>query len=247
MAVIALQGVRGGTGTTSVTAALAWGLAQLNEKVLVIDFSPENFLRLHFGMPVAQACGWRYAHNTGTSWKNSALRYHSHLDLLPYGHVATDDNNQPDFDWQKAITQLKNTGVYDWILIDSPAADPLPARTLADRTVVLLHADTQSHLRLHQYVLPANGHYLLNQFIPSNQLQQDILLLWQETLPALIPVILHRDEAMAESLAAKQPVGEWKNNSKISREINTLANWFLLHLRHPGDVHSQKTPRSPAK
>jgi cellulose biosynthesis protein BcsQ len=96
-------------------------------------------------------------------------------------------------------------------------------------------------------VLPANGRYLLNQFIPSSQLQQDILLLWQETLPVLIPVILHRDEAMAESLAAKQPAGEWNSNSKISREINTLANWFLLHLRHSGDVHSQTMGRSPEK
>lgn len=241
MAVIALQGFRGGTGTTSVTAALAWGLAQLNEKVLVIDFSPENVLRLHFGMPFAQARGWCSAHKAGEAWQNCAMRYHSHLDFLPYGHIAGEDVSQTDFDWHKAITQLKNTGVYDWILIDSPAADPLPAQTIADSTVVLLHADTQSHIRLHQHALTANGRYLLNQFIPSSQLQQDILLLWQETLPSLIPVILHRDEAMAESLAAKQPVGEWKDNSKIAREMNTLANWFLLNLRQPD------TARSPAK
>ncbi|PKE28669.1 cellulose synthase operon protein YhjQ [Rahnella sp. AA] len=239
MAVIALQGFRGGTGTTSVTAALAWGLAQLNEKVLVIDFSPENLLRLHFGMPFAQARGWHYAHSAGEHWQQSAMRYHSHLDFLPYGYSSPESGNFAKFDWGKAIEQIKNTGVYDWILIDSPAADPGPAQAIADSTLVLVHADTQSHIRLHQHILPANGRYLLNQFVPSSQLQQDILLLWQETLPALIPVILHRDEAMAESLAAKQPVGEWKGNSKISREMNTLANWFLLNLRHPKDVRSQ--------
>ncbi|AVF34564.1 cellulose biosynthesis protein BcsQ [Rahnella sikkimica] len=231
MAVIALQGFRGGTGTTSVTAALAWGLAQLNEKVLVIDFSPENLLRLHFGMPFTQTRGWCSAVNAGEPWQKSAMRYHAHLDFLPYGFVGADSAGAPEFDWQKAITQLRNSGVYDWILIDSPAADPLPAQAIADSTLVLLHTDTQSHIRLHQRALPANGRYLVNQFVPSSQLQQDILLLWQETLPTMIPVILHRDEAMAESLAAKQPVGEWKANSKISREINTLANWFLLNLR----------------
>ncbi|MGA5653337.1 cellulose biosynthesis protein BcsQ [Rahnella contaminans] len=236
MSVIALQGFRGGTGTTSVTAALAWGLAQLNERVLVIDFSPENLLRLHFGMPFTQTRGWRSAFNAGEPWQKSAMRYHSHLDFLPYGIVGPESARaqsevSPAFDWNKAITQLKNSGVYDWILIDSPAADPLPAQAIADSTLVLLHADSQSHIRLHQRALPANGRYLVNQFVPSSLLQQDILLLWQETLPAMIPVILHRDEAMAESLAAKQPVGEWKGNSKISREINTLANWFLLNLR----------------
>lgn len=240
MAVIALQGFRGGTGTTSVTAALAWALAQLNEKVLVIDFSPENLLRLHFGMPFEQARGWRAFHQAGEAWQKSAMRYHSHLDFLPYGHVAPARGSAGDFDWPHAITQLKNTGVYDWILIDSPAADPLPAQAVADSTLVLLHADTQSHIRLHQHALPANGRYLVNQFITSSQLQQDILLLWQETLAPLIPTVLHRDESMAESLAAKQPVGEWNSNSKISRELNTLANWCLLHLRTETEQRSRK-------
>lgn len=36
MAVLGLQGVRGGVGTTSVTAALAWSLQVLGESVLVI-------------------------------------------------------------------------------------------------------------------------------------------------------------------------------------------------------------------
>ena len=42
MPVLALQGIRGGTGTTSVTAALAWALQQLGESTLVIDWSPTN-------------------------------------------------------------------------------------------------------------------------------------------------------------------------------------------------------------
>lgn len=45
MPVIALQGIRGGIGTTSITAALAWALQQLGESVLVIDLSPDNLLR----------------------------------------------------------------------------------------------------------------------------------------------------------------------------------------------------------
>ena len=240
MAVIALQGFRGGTGTTSVTAALAWALAQLNEKVLVIDFSPENMLRLHFGMPFEQVRGWRSAHRAGDAWHKAAMRYHSHLDFLPHGDVSPSGVQVDDFDWPAAITQLKNTGVYDWILIDSPSADPLPAQSVADSTLILLHADTQSHVRLHQHPLPQNGRYLVNQFITSSQLQQDILLLWQETLAPLVPTILHRDEAMAESLAAKQPVGEWNANSKISRELNTLASWCLLHLRSKNDPRSAR-------
>lgn len=36
MAILGLQGVRGGVGTTSITAALAWSLQLLGESVLVI-------------------------------------------------------------------------------------------------------------------------------------------------------------------------------------------------------------------
>ena len=42
MAVLGLQGVRGGVGTTSITAALGWALQILGESVLVIDACPDN-------------------------------------------------------------------------------------------------------------------------------------------------------------------------------------------------------------
>lgn len=58
MPVIALQGLRGGMGTTSVTAALAWALQQLGESVLAIDFTPDNLLRLHFNTPFELTRGW---------------------------------------------------------------------------------------------------------------------------------------------------------------------------------------------
>ena len=61
MPVIALQGLRGGMGTTSVTAALAWALQQLGESVLAIDFTPDNLLRLHFNTPFELARGWARA------------------------------------------------------------------------------------------------------------------------------------------------------------------------------------------
>lgn len=36
MAVLGLQGGRGGVGTTTITAALAWSLQMLGENVLVV-------------------------------------------------------------------------------------------------------------------------------------------------------------------------------------------------------------------
>nr|CBX72322.1 hypothetical protein YEW_LO49410 [Yersinia enterocolitica W22703] len=69
MPVLALQGIRGGIGTTSVIAALAWALQQLDESVLVIDFSPDNLLRLHFNMHFEQSRGWARAEVDGEGWQ----------------------------------------------------------------------------------------------------------------------------------------------------------------------------------
>ena len=58
MAVLGLQGVRGGVGTTSVTAALAWSLQVLGESVLVIDACSDNLLRMSFNVDFTHENGW---------------------------------------------------------------------------------------------------------------------------------------------------------------------------------------------
>jgi cellulose synthase operon protein YhjQ len=234
MSVIALQGIRGGTGTTSVTAALAWALSQLGEKVLAIDFSAANLLRLHFAMPYDAARGWATSERAGLGWQHGAMSYDSRLDFLPFGQLSMGDEGQVNCDWPSNLTKICNTAIYDWILLDVPTGDPLRAAqafSIADHTLMLLQADAQSHVRLHQQPLPANSHYLVNQFMPGSQLQQDTLLLWQQSLPRLLPFILHRDEAMAESLAGKQPVGQLHPQSKSAQDVTTLANWCLINLR----------------
>lgn len=47
MAVLGLQGVRGGVGTTTITAALAWSLQMLGENVLVVDACPTTCCACH--------------------------------------------------------------------------------------------------------------------------------------------------------------------------------------------------------
>ncbi len=59
MAILGLQGVRGGVGTTSITSALAWALQILGENVLVIDASPDNLLRMSFNVDFVHQGGGR--------------------------------------------------------------------------------------------------------------------------------------------------------------------------------------------
>lgn len=237
MPVIAVQGLRGGIGATSITAALAWALQQLEESVLVIDFSPDNLLRLHFNMPYEQANGWARAAMDGNRWQQQAMRYMPLLDFLPFGQLNMNEQRHlsgslSSFDWQEKLADLKAAGDHRWILLDVPAGDsPLTqqALALADHVLLLIVADAAIHARLHQQALPVGCHFLLNQFSAASHLQQDMHQLWLQSLRNLLPLFIHRDEAVAEALAAKQPLGEYAPQSLAAEEINTLANWCLIH------------------
>ncbi|GHA15985.1 cellulose biosynthesis protein BcsQ [Oceanisphaera arctica] len=240
MPVIALQGIRGGVGTTSVTAGLAWALRRLGERVLVIDFSPDNQLCLHFNAPLSLTAGWARAELDASPWHQEALRYEEGLDLLPFGHLSVAEHprwlaqhRQEPGRWMQYLTQLRDSGDYDWLLLDLPAADSACAerwRAAADAVFCVLTADANSHIRLHRQQMPPGSRLLLNQFSADSRLQQDLQQYWRQHLDALLPLSIHRDEAMAEALAAKQPVGEYSAISLAADELNVLAGWCLAHV-----------------
>nr|WP_237085256.1 cellulose synthase operon protein YhjQ/BcsQ [Klebsiella pneumoniae] len=65
MAILGLQGVRGGTGVTSITAAL--GPCNCSVSVLAIDASPDNMLRFFFNTDIHHQDGWARALLDGRS------------------------------------------------------------------------------------------------------------------------------------------------------------------------------------
>ncbi|STL20410.1 cell division protein [Escherichia coli] len=73
--------MRGGVGTTTITAALAWSLQMLGENVLVVDACPDNLLRLSFNVDFTHRQGWARAMLDGQDWRDAGLRYTSQLDL----------------------------------------------------------------------------------------------------------------------------------------------------------------------
>jgi len=240
MPVIALQGIRGGVGTTSITAGLAWALRRLGERVLVIDFSPDNQLCLHFNTPFSLTAGWARAELDARPWHQEALRYEEGLDLLPFGQLSLAEHprwltqhQQIPERWIQYLTQLRDSGDYDWLLLDLPVAELACAerwRAAIDAVFCVLTADANSHIRLHRQPLPPGSRLLLNQFSADSRLQQDLQQYWRQHLDALLPLSIHRDEAMSEALAAKQPVGEYSAASLAADELNVLAGWCLAHV-----------------
>ncbi|EKD5132862.1 cellulose biosynthesis protein BcsQ [Salmonella enterica] len=235
MAILGLQGVRGGVGTTSLTAALAWALQILGENVLVIDASPDNLLRMSFNVDFVHQGGWARSLLDGQDWRDAGLRYTSQLDLLPFGQLTAQERENPQA-WQEtlgeigsAIQALKASGRYSWILLDLPyGASPL-TRQLVSHTLAIAQVDANCHIRLHQQALPAGAYILINDLRIGSQLQDDLYQVWLQSQRRLLPIVIHRDEAMAECMASKQPLGEYRSDSLAAEEVLTLANWCLLH------------------
>ncbi|ECB1042516.1 cellulose biosynthesis protein BcsQ [Salmonella enterica] len=250
MAILGLQGVHGGVGTTSLTAALAWALQILGENVLVIDASPDNLLRMSFNVDFVHQGGWARSLLDGQDWRDAGLRYTSQLDLLPFGQLTAQERENPQA-WQEtlgeigsAIQALKASGRYSWILLDLPyGASPLTGQlvSLCDHTLAIAQVDANCHIRLHQQALPAGAHILINDLRIGSQLQDDLYQVWLQSQRRLLPIVIHRDEAMAECMASKQPLGEYRSDSLAAEEVLTLANWCLLH--DAGDKTSAGSPR----
>ncbi|ELS7460488.1 cellulose biosynthesis protein BcsQ [Salmonella enterica] len=238
MVILGLQGVRGGVGTTSLTAALAWALQILGENVLVIDASPDNLLRMSFNVDFVHQGGWARSLLDGQDWRDAGLRYTSQLDLLPFGQLTAQERENPQA-WQEtlgeigsAIQALKASGRYSWILLDLPyGALPLTRQlvSLCDHTLAIAQVDANCHIRLHQQALPAGAYILINDLRIGSQLQDDLYQVWLQSQRRLLPIVIHRDEAMAECMASKQPLGEYRSDSLAAEEVLTLANWCLLH------------------
>ncbi|ECA6292769.1 cellulose biosynthesis protein BcsQ, partial [Salmonella enterica subsp. enterica serovar Agona] len=224
--------------TTSLTAALAWALQILGENVLVIDASPDNLLRMSFNVDFVHQGGWARSLLDGQDWRDAGLRYTSQLDLLPFGQLTAQERENPQA-WQEtlgeigsAIQALKASGRYSWILLDLPyGASPLTGQlvSLCDHTLAIAQVDANCHIRLHQQALPAGAHILINDLRIGSQLQDDLYQVWLQSQRRLLPIVIHRDEAMAECMASKQPLGEYRSDSLAAEEVLTLANWCLLH------------------
>lgn len=241
MPVIAMQGIRGGVGTTSLTAGLAWALEQLGEPVLAIDFSPDNLLRFHFNMSASSTRGWARAELDSDAWHRGAMQYLPKLAFIPFGTLAPEEHETlalrlqhvPSF-WRDNLRHLAELGRYRWVLLDLPAGPATlavqQALAQADTVFTVIVPDANCHIRLHQQTLPVGCHFLVNHFATISTLQQDLHHLWLHTLPNLLPLVIHRDEAVAEALASKLSTGEHSPQSLGAEEMLTLANWCLINL-----------------
>lgn len=223
---VCVHGLRGGVGASSLTAGLAAALHQLEQRVLVIDLCPSNSLGLHFNLPFDDTSGWTTAAAQGQHWQQHRWEVEPGLHVLPYGFNANASAAAALPDWPEQLAAVKQH--YDWVLFDHPAqVHPVPLTLDSDLNFKVVQPDIRCHLSLQHYHLPGNL-FLINNYDPTSQLQNDLHVLWtHQYTKQMVPVIIHRDEAVPEALAFKLPVGLYAPGSQAADALNSLAVWCL--------------------
>lgn len=229
----AFRGIRGGVGTTSTVAALGNALQAMGETVLMIDLAPENLLRLHFGIPLADPRGWATEQANGSAWDEAAREIKPGLHLLPFGQLGRAERSNASHAlntlweaWPNHLAALSKR--YGMILVDLPMSEPaaLPLMSECELRITTMEADPASCALLHDLPHRGDCQYLITRFDPLSHLQRDIRLLWQDQLGnAMIQQVVHRDEAIPEALGQKQPVGDYRPQSLAAQDAANLASW----------------------
>lgn len=247
MPVIAIQGIRGGCGTTTVAAGLAATLQAMDYPVLLWDLSPHNLLGQHVGLGFHISTGWAQAITDQRPWYQAAFATgYPNLLLLPFGRptnfAALD--TLPSTWLQQAVSSLA-LDRRTWIILDIPRY-PLTfaqqAHDIADLWLHVTEADPACHALMYSAAHPAEmltqqqvtpdaaalGHHywLVNRHHTYPQLSRDIWQLWQTTLGnKLVPGAIHQDEAIREALATKQLITDFAPQSLAAQDFLSLATW----------------------
>ncbi|WP_107850634.1 cellulose biosynthesis protein BcsQ [Oceanimonas marisflavi] len=232
MRLLSISGIRGGTGTTTVLAALGYALHRLEQRVLLVDLSPANMLGLHFEQPVSHQQGWARAYVESADWRAQALELQPGLCLLPHGRITRQEQERLELwlrnhpgEWNRRMSRLADR--FDWILFDSPHDSGARAGSLQpDVSIQVINADAACQVLLQ--AAPSASWLLVNRFEAGSRLQQDLLLLWRRQFAdRLLPLVLHRDESTAEALAHKLPLGTYAPQSQNATTADSLAVWCL--------------------
>jgi len=235
---LTLRAMRGGLGATSLLADLALALHEQGERVLLVDLSPDNMLRLHFNVDIGLESGWARAQLGGNAWHETALEILPGLHLLPYGRLNDAEIAQIEAAlcadpncWSQRCDLVSHA--YDWVLFDLPQRMPghrfgISAEHRVDILIDLAIPDPACHVLLQQRPRPAADLLLINRFDPVSQLQRDLLMIWRKRYGLTRqPQLVHEDEAVQEALAHKAPIGQYAPKSQAASDVRSLAIWCL--------------------
>lgn len=249
MSVVVVVSMKGGVGKTSVTANLAVAMAaELGEGfVSTVDLDPQNALHLHLGLDALERQSVCRQSLRRRNWRDVLVGSDYGVNCIPYGVVSEAEReafenilaSEPD--WLGRQLAQSGLGEDDVVLIDLPPGPSVylnQAFACADLVLIVLLPDAGSYstiVAMESWIEQMRFQrpdletvYLLNQMDEAVRLNRDMgEVLRQRLGKRLLPVGIHRDEAVSEALAFLQPVLVYDPRSQATQDFQRLASCLL--------------------
>ena len=220
------QGIKGGTGATSIVANIATLLAQSEHDVICIDLDTKNELGLHFGHDWKEQTGWsdKIKHDSA-DWTSTAFVNEDNVKYIPFGSSPV--NN---FSYNTILNQSRylDIGSDSWILFDVPSHLSLESMPFHhnDIFIKVVTCDAACYSQIKKADDDNNNYYLINRFNATNPLELDVYQVWRSRLKKLAPFFIHLDASVPEALAAKNVLINFAPMSVVKEDFHALASWL---------------------
>ena len=238
MPVISVCSPKGGVGKTTVVANLAYAFSRSGSKVVVVDFDPQNALRLYFGLSLNDERGIVTLPNK--DWISSCISVDKNLYMLPFG--KSDKEQRAVFD--EALKQDNYFKNVQSSLFDNPdvlvIADFAPGYTqaldsiasvsnlqvvplLADAASVSLFSQLLSGGLMDGLVGGGLGYYIvLNQIDNRIKLNREVQNFALQNFKDNLLGMIHKDTNVTEAAGQQISVYDYNKNSAAAFDIESL-------------------------
>ncbi|KAB0477582.1 cellulose synthase operon protein YhjQ [Vibrio chagasii] len=242
--------LRGGCGSTTITANLSQALVKINKQVLAIDSSPENLLGLHLGLPYEENDGWAVRTLNRLNLFDAGYQSPQGAMFLPFGKLSFDQHFEFEKNKEQHLNSLVETTLNaradkgeQWQLFHAALSD---LNNLAvhgtidaiDMVFIAVTADAVSYSALQSWIqscpffdelLERNKlRLVINHYQPETEVGRDFMLVLKKEFGSiLVPVLLHRDTALLDCVANLTTVQHFSPFSQAAKDFQSLAFWCV--------------------
>jgi cellulose synthase operon protein YhjQ len=245
MPLICCVSPKGGVGKSTVVANVAASMARLrSHRIVAVDLDPQNMLRLHLGVPLAEGRGFVPLLRQPQLWYQVCHETPDGVTVLPYGSMdmaaSLDVSIQVQQDPGILAEPLRQIAAdpRTLVIVDTepgpsialrailPQVDLLLTVLSADAASAALFSDIESG-RIYGAGPSARQCFVINQFDPMTRLGPVIARSLEAQMAKRLLGIVHRDEHMGEALAAQKPVAAYAPRSQASHDLAQIAQRLI--------------------